>query len=72
MDTLGTGDYLLAAHEGIIRVGQRGIGWIEVGVERSSGDGVVSKNVEICVVLFEDEAAEGLLICCTGPDTLVL
>ena len=72
MDTLGTGDYLLAAHEGIVGVGQRGIGWIEVGVERSSGDRVVSKNVEICIVFFEDEAAKGLFICCAGTDILAL
>ena len=72
VDPLGARDYLLAAHEGIVGVGQGGVGWIEVGVERSSSDGVVSKNVEICIVLFEDEPAKGFFICCAGTDALAL
>ena len=72
MDTLGTRDYLLAAHEGIVGVGYGRIGWIEVGVERTGGDRVVSKNVEICIVFLEDKAAKGLFICCAETDKLAL
>ena len=43
-----------------------------MGVERTSGDRVVSKNVEICIVFFEDKAAKGLFVCCAETDKLAL
>ena len=43
-----------------------------MGVERTSGDRVVSKKVEICIVFLEDKAAKGLFICCAETDKLAL
>jgi len=41
-------------------------------VEGARGGGVVRQEVEVCVVLFEDEAAEGFLVGGAGGRVLVL
>ena len=66
MDTLSTRDNFLATHEGVVGVGEGGISWVKVGVEGTGGDGVVSQDVEICVIFFKDEPAEGFLVGCAG------
>lgn len=62
VDPLGAGDDFLAAHEGVVGVGQRRGGGREVRVEGPGGGGVVRQEVEVGVVPFEDEAAEGFLV----------
>ena len=62
VDPLGAGDDFLAPHEGVVGVGERGGGGREVRVEGAGGGGVVRQEVEVCVVPFEDEAAEGFLV----------
>jgi hypothetical protein len=62
VDPLGAGDDFLAPHEGVVGVGERRGGGREVRVEGAGGGGVVRQEVEVCVVPFEDEAAEGFLV----------
>ena len=62
VDTLRAGNNLLAAHEGIVRVRKRGVAGVEMRIEGARGGGVVREEVEVCLVLLEDEPAEGFLI----------
>ena len=62
VDTLGARHDLLAAHEGVVGVRERGVAGVEVGVEGASGSGVVREEVEVRVVLLQDEAAEAFFV----------
>lgn len=62
VDTLGAREDLLAAHEHVVRVGQKRVvrrGHCVGGAER---DRELVQDIEVGVVLLEDEAAEVLFL----------
>ncbi len=62
MDSLSTGQDLLPTHEHVVRVRPLRIVRVGHGVERPHGQGELVQDVEVCVVLGLDEAAEQLLV----------
>ena len=55
MDTLGSGQNLLPAHEHVVRVGQARVCRGRHGIERANSKGELVEDVEVGAVFFEDE-----------------
>lgn len=66
VDALGAGHDFLAAHEEVVGVCEGGVERGGVGVEGAEGAGEEVDGVEVGVVLFENDLAEGLLLCGAG------
>jgi hypothetical protein len=58
VDTLGSGQNLLSAHEHVIRVGQARVCRGRHGIERANSKGELVEDIEVGAVLFEDELTE--------------
>lgn len=58
MDTLGSGQNLLPAHEHVVRVGQARVCRGRHGIERANSKGELVEDVEVGAVFFEDELTE--------------
>ena len=58
MDTLGSGQNLLPAHEHVVRVGQARVCRGRHGVERANSKGELVEDVEVGAIFFEDELTE--------------
>lgn len=62
VDALGAGHDFLAAHEEVVGVCEGGVVGAGVGVEGAEGARVFVDGVEVCVVLLEDDFAEGFFL----------
>ena len=58
MDTLGSGQNLLPAHEHVIRVGQARVFRGRHGIERANSKGELVEDVEVGAAFFENELTE--------------